>query len=91
MLIDKKIRRRLFDGADPLGHVIYIGKLPCVVIGVIGRDPMLEMTGPQTLNILIPYTTSNARLTGRNYLDRIEVRLREDQPESLAELQVVEF
>ncbi len=91
VVIDKKIRRRFFDGVDPLGQIIYIGKLPCVVIGVIGRDPMLEMTGPQTLNILVPYTTSNARLTGRNYLDRIEVRLRDDQPESLAELQVVEL
>jgi len=76
-VIDDRTHRQFFAGADPLGKVIYLGSLPCVIVGVVASKRGWDEPGNK-LSVYLPYTTSNARLTGRNYLDMIWVRLTKD-------------
>ena len=79
-IIDGKTSRQFFGEANPLGKVIYVGNLPCIIVGVLGSAPGFEEPGSNRLNILLPYTTTGARLTGRSYLDMVHVRIRDGAP-----------
>ena len=73
-VIDHRTREQFFPGVDPLNKVIYVGSLPCFIVGVAIPRPGGELPNNQ-LTVYLPYTTSNSRLTGRNYLDMVWVRL----------------
>ncbi len=77
VIIDPNTRDRFFGAIDPVGATIYIGKLPCVVIGVTGHDYLQEVRMASKFNVWIPFTTMAARLIGRSYLDSIVVALRD--------------
>ncbi len=77
IVIDEITRDQFFEGVDPLNKVIYVGNLPCVIVGVEVERRGFEAPMNQ-LSVYLPYTTSNARLTGRNSLDMIWVRLTND-------------
>ncbi|SDV47386.1 macrolide transport system ATP-binding/permease protein [Chitinasiproducens palmae] len=84
-MIDQHTRRKLFGKrVSPLGKVILIDTLPCVVIGVKAetRDGAGDV---KQLNVWLPYTTALARLFGQQHLDSITVRVRDGQPGALAE------
>jgi macrolide transport system ATP-binding/permease protein len=73
-VIDQEARRKLFDpNEDPLGQVIFVGNVPCTVIGVTSAasQPLYSGPGP---NVLLPHTTAGVRLLGRTYFDSIVVR-----------------
>lgn len=69
-VLGSEVEENLFEGADPIGQIIRIKKIPFRVIGVLksrgesggwfNRDDM----------ILIPYITAQRRLTGKT--DRIQ-------------------
>lgn len=69
-VLGSELNENLFEGADPIGQIIRIKKIPFRVIGVLksrgesggwfNRDDM----------IAVPYTTAQRRLTGRT--DRIQ-------------------
>lgn len=69
-VLGSEVNENLFEGADPIGQIIRIKKIPFRVIGVLksrgesggwfNRDDM----------IAVPYTTAQKRLTGRT--DRIQ-------------------
>lgn len=77
-VIDARTKDQFFGGADPLNKVIYVGNVPCVIVGVLESKAGWDEPNGR-LSVYLPYTTSNARLTGRNYLDMVWVRLRNDQ------------
>jgi len=92
IVIDANVKQRFFAGADPIGSVLFVGRLPCVVIGVAGRNYRQEAQGGGArLNIWIPYTTMTARLVGRSYLDSIVVALREGEKPKAAEKRLTPF
>jgi macrolide transport system ATP-binding/permease protein len=76
-VIDDRTHKQFFGDDNPLNKVIYIGSLPCVVVGVVAQKPGWAEPGNR-LSVFLPYTTSNARLTGRNYLDMVWVRLQQN-------------
>jgi macrolide transport system ATP-binding/permease protein len=77
VVIDPNVRDRFFGGTDPIGAGIYIGKLPCIVVGVTEHDYLQEVQFGSKLNVWMPYSTVAARLIGRSYLDDIVVALRD--------------
>ncbi|KVK79716.1 macrolide transporter [Burkholderia ubonensis] len=85
VVIDQNTRRKLFGARpNPLGEVILIGNLPCVVIGVVA-DKKSAFGDVKSLNAWVPYTTASGRLFGQQHLDSITVRVRAGQPSQAAE------
>ncbi|AJP59523.1 macrolide ABC transporter permease/ATP-binding protein MacB [Pandoraea vervacti] len=84
-VIDQNTRRKLFGAnPNPLGEVIFVGNLPCVVIGVtVEKKSAFGET--KSLNIWVPYTTAAGRLFGQRNVDSITVRVRDGQPSKAAE------
>lgn len=72
-VLGSEVNENLFEGADPIGQIIRIKKIPFRVIGVLkskgesggwfNRDDM----------IVIPYTTAQRRLLGIIYIHSIDV------------------
>ncbi|MBN4666241.1 MacB family efflux pump subunit [Pandoraea nosoerga] len=84
-VIDENTRRKLFGAnPDPLGEVIFVGNLPCVVIGVTAEKKS-AFGDMKSLNIWVPYTTAAGRLFGQRNVDSITVRVRDGQPSKAAE------
>ncbi|AVF40062.1 macrolide ABC transporter permease/ATP-binding protein MacB [Pandoraea apista] len=84
-VIDQNTRRKLFGAnPNPLGEVIFVGNLPCVVIGVTAEKKS-AFGDMKSLNIWVPYTTAAGRLFGQRNVDSITVRVRDGQPSSVAE------
>ncbi len=84
-VIDQNTRRKLFgNNPNPLGEVIFVGNLPCVVIGVT-TEKKSAFGDTKSLNIWVPYTTAAGRLFGQRNVDSITVRVRDGQPSKAAE------
>ncbi|WP_353189809.1 MacB family efflux pump subunit [Pandoraea pnomenusa] len=84
-VIDENTRRKLFgSNPNPLGEVIFVGNLPCVVIGVTAEKKS-AFGDMKSLNIWVPYTTAAGRLFGQRNVDSITVRVRDGQPSKAAE------
>ncbi|AHF67687.1 MULTISPECIES: MacB family efflux pump subunit [Pseudomonas syringae group] len=85
VVIDHNTRIRLFGPkTDPLGQVILVDNLPCVVIGVT-EDKKSVFNTSKNLNVWMPYETASGRLLGQRYLDSITVRVKDGQPSKLVE------
>ncbi|KVL37182.1 MacB family efflux pump subunit [Burkholderia sp. MSMB1835] len=85
VVIDQNTRRKLFGAArNPVGEVILVDNVPCVVIGVTA-DKKSAFGSVKSLNVWVPYTTASGRLFGQRYLDSITVRVRDGQPSAAAE------
>ncbi|WP_323121289.1 macrolide ABC transporter ATP-binding protein/permease MacB [Burkholderia alba] len=84
-VIDQNTRRKLFGAnPNPLGEVVLIDNLPCIVIGVTA-DKKSAFGNLKSLNVWVPYTTASGRLFGQRHLDSITVRVRDGQPSAAAE------
>ena len=72
-VLGSEVNQNLFEGADPIGQIIRLKKIPFRVIGTLesigesggfwNRDDM----------ILVPYTTAMRRLLGTNRISSIDV------------------
>jgi len=79
-LIDDHTRERLFlHGENPIGQVIFLGKMPVRVIGIV-RPKSNAFGSNQNLNVWIPYTAVLGRMLGPSPLRSITVRIRDDAP-----------
>jgi len=77
VVIDLDARNALFaPNEDPIGKVIFLGKVPARVIGVAppARHPFINPGGTRT-QVWIPYTTEMYRLSGRRVLSGIILRV----------------
>ncbi|MBN3798840.1 MacB family efflux pump subunit [Burkholderia sp. Ac-20392] len=84
-VIDQNTRRKLFGATrNPIGEVILVDNVPCVVIGVTA-DKKSAFGSVKSLNVWVPYTTASGRLFGQRHLDSITVRVRDGQPSAAAE------
>ncbi|QVN21072.1 MacB family efflux pump subunit [Burkholderia pyrrocinia] len=84
-VIDQNTRRKLFGATrNPVGEVILVDNVPCVVIGVTA-DKKSAFGSVKSLNVWVPYTTASGRLFGQRHLDSITVRVRDGQPSAAAE------
>ncbi len=89
-VIDDNTRKKFFPHEDPIGKVIILGKLPCVIIGVLKKEEK-PFGNQDTLNVYIPYTSAIYRVTGDNHLSTIVVRVKDGWSNAVAEQQIVNF
>ncbi|QWT39553.1 MacB family efflux pump subunit [Dickeya dadantii] len=84
-VIDQNTRNKLFpNGENPLGQVIFLGTLPCRIIGVATRKQS-GFGSDENLNIWVPYTTVMRRMVGQSYLRSITVRVKDNIDLSVAQ------
>ncbi|MDO5705128.1 MAG: MacB family efflux pump subunit [Paracoccus sp. (in: a-proteobacteria)] len=73
-IIDEDTATTLFGvGADPVGQVVHLGRVPARVIGTVRQSG--ASFGPSSLNVWLPYTTVMSRVSGQTYLDSITVQI----------------
>ncbi len=77
-VIDPATRAALFQpDEDPIGQVIFLGRLPVRVVGVTQPQNNAFSFG-DNLNVWVPYTTAMRRLIGTSSLRSITVRIKDD-------------
>ena len=90
VVIDINTRDLLFpDGADPVGRVILVGRMPARVIGVAERQATFGNT--TNLVVYMPYTAVQTRLIGDTSLRSITVRVSDDVDMTQAQQAVTAF
>ena len=90
-VIDKNTSKKLFAvGEDPIGKVIFIGKLPCMVIGVT-KEKESPFGNNSNLNVWVPYTAAMGRLFGQSYFNSITVRVQEGVSNQVAEQSIIKL
>jgi putative ABC transport system permease protein len=68
-ILGSEVNENLFEGADPIGQIIRIKKIPFRVIGVLETKGEAGGWYSRDDMIVVPYTTAQRRLVGRT--DRI--------------------
>ncbi|MGH8706521.1 MAG: ABC transporter permease [Burkholderiales bacterium] len=69
-IVGQSVVRQLFGGADPLGQVIRIKRVPFTVIGVLATKGQSLMGTDQDDVILVPIATARSRVLGSANLAR---------------------
>lgn len=91
VVIDHNTRKKLFaDYEDPVGKIIFLGSLPCTVIGVT-EEKQSAFGNNQNLQVWIPYTTAMSRLLGQQYLGSITVRVKDGMSAQAAEQAIIQL
>jgi len=90
VVIDDNTRDKLFPNIDPLGEVIFLGKVPARVIGVT-KHKTSPFGSSDALNVWLPYTTAMTRVIGQNYLQSITVRVSDQTDTGTAESRIVDL
>ena len=67
-LVGQTVARQLFGGADPLGQVIRVRRVPFTVIGVLEGKGQSMMGTDQDDLVLMPITTARKRVLGATNL-----------------------
>ena len=67
-LVGQTVARQLFGGADPLGQVIRVRRVPFTVIGVLESKGQSMMGSDQDDLILMPISTARKRVLGASNL-----------------------
>jgi len=85
VVIDPNTRDQFFpNGEDPIGRIILLGQVPCMVIGVT-RKQSGGFGSSSELRVWVPYTTVMHRMLGQSYVSSITVRVGDDTPMDAAE------
>ncbi len=85
VVIDANTYKKLFpNGGNALGEVIFLGSVPCRVIGVTQKREN-GFGNNSALNVWVPYTTAMSRVIGQRYLSGITVRVSDKVPSAAAE------
>lgn len=91
VVIDQNTRMKLFAVNDEaIGKVIFLGSLPCQVIGVT-REKESPFGNNQSLNVWVPYTAAMGRLLGQQYFNSITVRVKDGLSNQVAEQSIVKL
>jgi macrolide transport system ATP-binding/permease protein len=85
VVIDHNTRKKLFtNGESPVGTVLFLGSVPCRVIGVT-KEKDSGFGNNDSLNVYVPYTTAMSRLSGQSFLKAITVRIADSVQTDVAE------
>ncbi|WP_316861193.1 MacB family efflux pump subunit [uncultured Cohaesibacter sp.] len=91
VVIDENTKDAIFDdGIDPLGRIVFIGKVPMRVVGVTATKQS-GFGSSQRLSLYLPYTTVQARFLGDSTLRSITLRVKDDFDMDYVESAVTEF
>jgi putative ABC transport system permease protein len=70
-VIGQTVANNLFNGGEPVGQSIQIGKVPFTVVGVLSPKGQTASGSDSDDIILVPYTTAATRLNGKNRIPQI--------------------
>jgi putative ABC transport system permease protein len=70
-VIGQTIVEQLFDVEDPIGKIIRVNTLPCLVVGTLAGKGISATGQDQDDFILMPYTTAMHKVAGVSWLDDI--------------------
>jgi len=77
-VIGKTIVENIFGQQDPLGKIIYIGKVPFEIIGVLSPKGLDLYGADQDDQIFIPVKTALRRLFNLTYINTIYVKVKNE-------------
>ncbi|MGL3107881.1 MacB family efflux pump subunit [Bradyrhizobium sp. BR 1432] len=85
-VIDDNTRKTFFadDQTSGIGRVIWLGKVPCRIVGVIAQQQG-GFGSNQNLSVYLPYTTVQAQFTGDRSLRSILLRISDEISTALAQ------
>ncbi len=90
-VIGSQIQDNLFEGKDPIGETVRIGKIPFEIIGVLRSKGVTAEGANEDNQILIPINTALRRVFNLTYLNSIYVSVKNQRSMSLAERQISEL
>ncbi len=70
-VIGKTVRDQVFGAADPIGKVMRVTGLPCVVVATLEPKGLSVSGQDQDDTIIMPYTTVQRKIKGINWLDDV--------------------
>lgn len=70
---------------DPIGQVIFLGKVPVQIIGVLQEQQPAFGPSRDSPFIYMPYTTVMSRITGQSHVTTVTVRVHENASTQAAE------
>ena len=87
-VIDSNTSEEIFSDEDPIGKVIFLGRLPVTIIGV--TEPRENAFGnSDALSVWIPYTTVSGRIFRQDDVNDITVRINESVSSTAAEQGII--
>jgi macrolide transport system ATP-binding/permease protein len=89
-VIDQNTRKKFFTKEDPIGKILFIGTLPCRVIGTT-KEKDGPMGNSSNLEIWIPYSAAMNRLLGQQYFSSITVRVKDGISNQIAEQSITKL
>jgi macrolide transport system ATP-binding/permease protein len=89
-VIDQNTRKKFFTMEDPIGKILFIGTLPCRVIGIT-KEKDGPMGNSSNLEIWIPYSAAMNRLLGQQYFSSITVRVKDGISNQIAEQSITKL
>ncbi len=90
-VIDHNTAKKLFAAnEDPIGKIVFLGSLPCQVIGVT-KEKESPFGNNSNLEVWVPYTVAMGRLFGQNYFNSITVRVRDGISNQVAEQSIIKL
>jgi len=90
VVIDQNTRKKFFANEDPIGKVLFIGSLPCRVIGVT-KEKDGPMGNSSNLEVWLPYSSTMNRLLGQQYFSSISVRVKDGISNQVAEQSITKL
>lgn len=90
VVIDQNTRKKFFSSEDPIGTILFIGELPCRVVGVT-REKDGPMGNSSNLQVWIPYSAAMNRLLGQQYFSSITVRVKDGISNQIAEQSITKL
>lgn len=90
-VIGSQIQNNLFEGKDPIGETIRIGKIPFEVIGVLKSKGVTAEGANEDNQILIPINTALRRVFNLTYLNSIQISVKNQRSMAAAERQIGEL
>lgn len=84
VVIDSNTQKKLFSNEDPIGKMIFIGKIPLKVTGTL-EEKQNGFKSSDSLQVFVPYTTAMHRLFGVKNLGSITVRVKDGVDTHIAE------
>nr|WP_313012789.1 MacB family efflux pump subunit [Brucella intermedia] len=91
-VVDETARKTLFphEAGSVVGKTILLSKVPVRIVGVVKAEER-GMGGAQRLEVYVPYTTVQTRMTGSRSLQMILVRVADTMDPSEAEKLITAF
>ncbi len=90
-VIGQTIADNLFKGADPVGSVIRIKKMPFKIVGVLSPKGQSAQGTDQDDIIIAPYTTVQKKMSGQTFLGSILASAVSEEAMTEAQSQITEL